>query len=54
MRASAAKRNDALGRERQRRFTLPSEPEERRGALQSLTTQEQVEELVRANGVREQ
>jgi len=45
---------EALGRERQRLFALPLDPEERRRILHGLVTQERFEEFVRGNALREQ
>lgn len=44
----------ALGRERQRLFELPLDPEARRRILHSLVTQERFEEFLRGTPVRQQ
>jgi len=43
---------EALGRERQRLFARPLDPEERRRILHGLVTQERFEEFVQGNTVR--
>jgi precorrin-2 dehydrogenase/sirohydrochlorin ferrochelatase len=45
---------EALGRERQRLFALPLDPEERRHILHDLVTKDRFEEFVRGNAVRMQ
>lgn len=45
---------EALGRERQRLFALPLDPEERRRALHGLVTREKFKEFARGNAVKEE